>query len=78
MNNFESGKRSLDIELRLRKLDRYRYLPSLRAASQKEVKIIRPDSAVHSPPEGQRSRHFQTNFGIDSEVAVRVPQQMSR
>ena len=38
----------LDIEPRLRRLSGYRHLPLLRTAIQKELRITRPDSAVHT------------------------------
>ena len=37
-----------DIEPRLRRLLGYRHLPSLRAAIQKELGIIHPDSQTHA------------------------------
>ena len=38
----------IDIEPRLRRLLDYRHLPSLRAAIQKELGIIHPDSQTHA------------------------------
>ncbi len=38
----------LDIEPRLRRLSGYRHLPLLRTAIQEELRITRPDSAVHT------------------------------
>ena len=43
-----SPPRSIDIEPRLRRLLGYRHLPSLRAAIQKELRIIHPGSQTHA------------------------------